>query len=144
MFTDQELLKLWSNDQKRREFVQNYSVWGVWFTQPELELTFYKYDLPGGGRVIAMEYPREPYYNETPDRNGDAVTGRKFYLQCGKYFNPSAVSESVIAGRLKEIKETLNKEQKQRDRECGKCGSRCFQHKPDGSVICTACMTLVQ
>lgn len=88
-----------------------------------------------------MEYPREPYYGESPD-NGDAVTGHKFYLQRGKYFNPSAVSESVIAERLKELKESLNKEQKQRDRECRKCGSRYFQHKPDGFVICTACMIL--
>ena len=32
---------------------------------------------------------------------------------------------------------------KQRDRECRRCGGRCFQHKQDGAIICTGCMTLV-
>ena len=143
MFTNQELLMLWANDQKRREFVQNYNAWGVWFTQPELDLTFYKYDLPGGGRLIAMEYPREPYASEKHNGSGEAVTNHKFYLQHGKYFNPSAASDYEIADRLKDLKVNLSKEQKQRDRECRKCGSRSFQHKPDGSVLCTACLTLV-
>ena len=141
--TDQELLTLWANDQKRREFVKNYNVWGEWFTQPELDLTFYKYDLPGGGRLIAMEYLREPYANERQNGSEEAVTNHKFYLQRGQHFNPSAASEYEIADRLKDIKGTLHTEQKQRNRECKKCGSRCFQHKPDGTILCTACMTLV-
>jgi hypothetical protein len=144
MFTNQELLKLWANDGRRREFVQNYKVWGVWFTQPELDLTFYKYDLPGGGRVIAMEYLREPYQSERHNENEEAVTNFKLYLLHGKYFSPFAVSEHETAERLKELKETLNKEQKQRDRQCENCGSRCFRHKPDGSVLCAACMTPAQ
>jgi hypothetical protein len=26
--------------------------------------------------------------------------------------------------------------------KCQKCGSECLWHKPDGSVLCTVCMTL--
>ena len=113
MFTNQELLTLWANDTKRREFVKNYKVWDVWFTQPELDLTFYKYEIPGGGRLIAMEYPREPYTSEKHNGSDESVICEKFYLQTGKYFSPYSVSESVIAERLKDIKGTLNKEQKQ-------------------------------
>jgi Zn-finger nucleic acid-binding protein len=144
MFTDQELLKLWANDRKRREFAQNYKAWGVWFTQPELDLTFYRYDLPGGGRVLAMEYLREPYQNERHDENEESVANHKFYLQRGKYFNPTAASEHEIAERLKEIKEALNDDRKQREKQCASCGSKCFRHKPDGSVFCAICMNPVR
>ena len=143
MFTEQELLQLWSNDQKRREFVKNYKVWGVWFTQPELDLTYYRYDLPGGDKLIAMEYQRGLYPGERHNGNGDSVMLINFYLQRGKYFTPTSVSDHVIAERLKDIKETLNKEQKQRDSQCRKCGSRCLRYKPDGTVQCTACMAYV-
>jgi len=27
--------------------------------------------------------------------------------------------------------------------KCPKCGSVCLWHKPDGSVLCTVCMTLI-
>ena len=143
MFTTQELLTLWANDQKRREFVQNFKIWDVWFTQPELDLTFYKYDLPGGGRLIAMEYLKEPYSREEANGEVDFVVNHKFYLQKGKYFNPSAASDFEIAERLKEIKATLQAEQKQHDRECKKCGGKSFRHKPDNTVLCTACSSLV-
>jgi hypothetical protein len=101
---------MWSNDQKRREFVKDFKPWGVWFIQPELGLTFYKYDLPDGNRIIAMEYVREPYYYE--ESKGDVITCCRLYLQKEKYFNPSPVSEYVIADHLKELKVKLIKEQK--------------------------------
>lgn len=112
MFTNQEHVKLWSNDEKRWAFVQDFKVWGVWFIQPELGLTFYKYDLPDDSRIIAMEYQREPYYGEKPDGNGETVTASKRYLQCGKYFIPSPTNDYRIADHLKDIKARLMKELK--------------------------------
>jgi len=139
MFSVKELLELWANDKARREFINNYKVWGVWFTQPELDLTFYKFDLPGGGRIIALEYLREPYASERHNGSGESVACHKFYLQRGKYFDPFAASDSVIAERLKNIKVTLTTEQKQRDMCCKRCGGKCFKHGADGSVACTIC-----
>ena len=138
MHTDQELLELWANDQKRREFINDYKAWGIWLSQPELNLTFFMYGLPGGGRLIVMEYLREAWASERASGDSGPVVGAKLYIQRGKYFYPSAVSESEAAGRLKDIKETLSKEQKKRDKQC-KCGSKCFQQKRDGSVICSSC-----
>jgi hypothetical protein len=143
MFSTEELLKLWTNDTARREFINNFKVWGVWFTQPELDLTFYKYDLPGGGKIIAMEYLREPYSSERRDGSDESVTRYKLYLQQGEHFEPSASSDGFIAERLKELKSNLAKEQKQRDRHCEKCGSKCLWYKPDGAVVCTVCMAQV-
>ena len=143
MFSVKELLLLWANDDKRREFIKDYKIWGLWFAQPELGLTFYKYDLPGGDRIIAMEYLREPGYYERQE-GSEFVIGNRFYLQRGKYFTPSSVFEGTIANHLKDIKVKLTAEQKQRDRQCRRCGSKSFQHKADGSVLCTACMYLIQ
>ena len=144
MHTEQELLKLWANDEKRREFIKNYKEWGIWFTVPVLDLTFFKYDLPGGSMVIAMEYLREPYLSERNNGNGESFASAKFYLQRGKHFNPFSSSDHEMAGWLKDLKESLSKEQRQRDKHCKKCGSRCLRYKPDGSITCTACLAPVQ
>jgi len=139
MFTIQELLELWANDGKRREFIQNYKDWGIWFIQSELGLTYYKYDLPGGGRIIAMEYLREPDYYERQKGNTEPVSREKFFLQTEELFDPSFVSESTIAAKLKDIKEDL----RQKNRKCPKCGGGSFQHKQDGSVLCSVCTAVV-
>ena len=110
MFTNQELVKLWTNDQKRKSFINDYKAWGVWITQPELDLTYYKYDLPGGGRIIAMEYLRSLFPSEKPAGNNKAVVCKSLYLQTGDYFNPSAVSDYTIAEHLKNLKAKLLKE----------------------------------
>jgi hypothetical protein len=114
MYTNQELIRLWSNDQKRREFINRYKDWGVWFKQPELDLTFYKYDLPdGSGRIIAMEYKREPYSYSGEKANRDGlVTAHKLYFHQSKCFNPSATSDFIIAGHLMELKTKLAKDMK--------------------------------
>jgi len=110
MFIKQELVKLWANNEKRRAFVNDYKSWGLWLSQPELDLTYYKYDLPGGGRIIVMEHLRAPYPSERPAGNSKAVVCKTFYLQTGNYFSPSAVSDYTIAEHLKDIKAKLAKE----------------------------------
>jgi hypothetical protein len=107
MFTDKELSRLWSNDSKRRAFIEDYKKWGVWLEVPELDLTFYKLDLPGGDRLIAMEYIREPYLHERQSGKRGLTTERKFYFQHGKYFSPSTASVHEIAGKLKDLKAML-------------------------------------
>ena len=110
MFTNQQLVKLLANDQKRRAFVNNYKAWGLWFSQPELDLTYYKYDLPSGGRIIAMEYLRAPFPSEKPAGDNTAVVCKSLYLQTGDYFSPTAVSDYTVAEHLKNLKATLAKE----------------------------------
>ena len=115
MFTNTQLVKLWSNDQKRKAFIQDYKTWGIWFTQPELKLTFFKYDLPDCTRLIVMEYLRAPYPGEKTDGNSAAITAIKQYIQRGDYFNPSSTSTYQMTDCLKYLKEKLSKELKQDD-----------------------------
>ena len=112
MFTKRELIKLWSNDQKRKAFIQDYKTWGLWFTQPELDLTFYKYDFPDGSRLIAIEYLREPHQYEKTD-GSETVICNKYCLQRGAYFTPSAACGYEMTDHLKTLKEKLIKELKQ-------------------------------
>ena len=113
MFTNEELIKQWSNDTKRKAFIQDFKAWGVWFTQPELDLTFYKYDLPNGARLIALEYLRSPYPGERTTGDSDVIICSKLYYQSGAHFTPSATSMFMIVDHLKCLKEKLVKEMKQ-------------------------------
>jgi hypothetical protein len=110
MITTQDYINLFSNDQKRRAFIADYQTWGVWITQPELGLTYYKHDLPDGARIIVMEHLRTPY---TSENNGEDVLMSRFHLQkSGQFFNPTATGEFGIADHLKELKAKLVKELK--------------------------------
>ena len=113
MYTKQELIKMWSNDQKRAAFIKDFKAWGVWFTQPELNLTYYKYDLPDGSRLIAMEYLRKAYLGEKVVGGDTAVTCHNHYLQSDAYFNPSSAPVYTMTNRLKDLKEKLAKELKE-------------------------------
>lgn len=139
MYTTQELLELWANNEKRREFVNNYKAWDVWITQPELGLTYYKYELPDGKKLIAMEYLREPNSWDTDAGHDETIVNTNFYIWKGRHFNPAPASEYEMADCLKNLKGTLSKEQKKRDMQCKGCGSRSFRHTPDGLVFCTSC-----
>ena len=108
--TKSELIKLWANSDKRRAFAQDYKSWGVWLTVPELGQTYYKYELPDGVRLIAMEYQREDYYSTSSE--GETQTITVHYLWKGKYFIPFTVSDYAIADHLKVLKMQLQKELK--------------------------------
>ena len=110
MSKNQELIKLWSNQEKRRAFVNNYKEWGIWFVQPELGLTYYKYDLLDDSMLIAMEYQRKPHRYEKSHAADDNITCYKLYHKTGAYFDPTAVSEYVLAEHLKQLKDKLTKE----------------------------------
>jgi hypothetical protein len=107
--TKKELVQLWANNDKRREFIKNYKDWGVWLTVPELGQTYYKYELPdGSGRFLAMEYRRENYYQLAGE--GQLQTITIYYLWDGEHFIPNSASDYVLADRLKNLKTSMQKE----------------------------------
>ena len=101
--TKKDLVKLWANADKRKEFLKNYKEWGdVWLTVPELGLSYYKYDLPGKGHIITMEYSRHNPYPRPGDEPLQTIT--VYYLWESEFFNPSPSSEYTITDRLKQLK----------------------------------------
>ena len=101
-------MKLWGNNDKRREFIKGYKSWGVWLTVPELGQTYYRYDLPDGGRIMAMEYQRRNPYPVGDEGNLQTIT--IYYLWDGEYFVPNATSEYALVDRLKTLKTAMQKE----------------------------------
>ena len=104
-YSNEELLKLWANDKKRREFVDKYKEWGVYSSAPEMNLTFYRYELSDGVKIVVMEYLQKTHSSK-PESIGWR-TETKVYLQKDACFMPHAVSEYVISDHLKILKKGL-------------------------------------
>ncbi len=107
--TNVELVRLWANDEKRRAFLANYKEWGVWLNISELGLVYYKYDLPKGHRILAMEYQRvDPY---APESGAPLQTVVNYFIwEDGDRFDPSAAVETYIADWLMHLKWELKRE----------------------------------
>lgn len=50
-----ELPKLKNNDQ-RKEWLRNYKDWGLWYTDRNINVNYYKYDFADGSRLVVAEY----------------------------------------------------------------------------------------
>jgi len=61
MFDNKNPIQLWGNDQKRKAFLEAYKEWGLWFETPELELKYYRYQLPNGTTIIVQEHNHRVY-----------------------------------------------------------------------------------
>ncbi len=107
--TNTELIRLWANDEKRRTFLADYKEWGVWLNISELGLVYYKYDLPKGHRILAVEYQRKDSY--APVGGASLQTVVLFYLwEDGDRFAPTAAVETYIADWLMHLKWELKRE----------------------------------
>lgn len=50
-----ELPKFKNNDQ-RKEWLRNYEDWGLWYTDRNINVNYYKYDFADGSRLVVAEY----------------------------------------------------------------------------------------
>lgn len=52
------------NNEQRKEWLANYKVWGLWYTDDHIDVNYYKFDFPDGSRLVVAEYPqRYNYWN---------------------------------------------------------------------------------
>ena len=64
--TQPELPRL-KNNEERKEWLENYQDWGLWYRDERIDINYYKYDFKDGSRLVAAEYPkREGYWNQEP------------------------------------------------------------------------------
>lgn len=71
-----ELPKLKNNDQ-RKEWLQNYQAWGIWYIDDHIGCRYYKYDFDNGARLIVEEY------DERNEFTGDAYVSAYYHLVGG-------------------------------------------------------------
>lgn len=64
--TQPELPRL-KNNEERKEWLENYQDWGLWYRDERIDVNYYKYDFKDGSRLVVAEYPkREGYWNQEP------------------------------------------------------------------------------
>jgi len=107
MLENKELINRWKNNEARHEFLKAYSDWGIWFTTEELELTYYRYNLPDGTTIIAMEHRHRKYVGGKEGYKWD--TAVRYYVKASNEpFSPnSRMSISAVAESLKVAKVSL-------------------------------------
>ncbi len=100
-----ELPVLRNNDQ-RKEWLETFHDWPVWFKVPEASEVYYRYDLPDGTSFVICEYQywvawREKYdYGISPE----CVGTREYLLKPGyHYLYDCKVSRTEMIEKLKEL-----------------------------------------
>ena len=108
MLENKELIKIWNNDNNRKAFLNAYKEWGLWCNTPEVELDYYRYILPDGTAIIAMEHNHRAYSYEKDYYWDKSVT---YYIQKpDSPFTPdNHRTISMVADLLKEAKVKLQK-----------------------------------
>ncbi len=56
-----ELPMLKNNDQ-RKEWLEQYKEWGLWYRDENIDVNYYKYDFKDGSRLVVAEYPQRQCY----------------------------------------------------------------------------------
>lgn len=57
---EQPELPIMKNNDQRKEWLRNYKSWGLWYTDKNTGINYYKYDFENGARLIAEEYQPDP------------------------------------------------------------------------------------
>lgn len=53
---DQPELPKFKNNDQRKEWLRNYKDWGLWYTDRNIDVNYYKYDFADGSRLVVAEY----------------------------------------------------------------------------------------
>lgn len=70
--TVQPELPLLKNNDQRKEWLNNYKEWGLWYRDEHIDVNYYKYDFSDGSRLVVAEYPQRRMYwkaNEFADEH---------------------------------------------------------------------------
>lgn len=103
---EQPEMPILRNNDQRKEWLENFRSWPVWFEVPEASEVYYRYDLPDRSSLVICEYHYwadwiERYgHNENPDRTGE----REYLLKSGyHYLHDCRSNRSTLVEKLKEI-----------------------------------------
>lgn len=82
--TVQPELPVLKNNDQRKEWLNNYKDWGLWYRDEHIDVNYYKYDFSDGSRLVVAEYPQRRMYwkaNEFEDEHHYHLLEkhRKFY-----------------------------------------------------------------
>lgn len=86
-----------TNNEKRKEFLENYSEWDLWLDVPEVSEQYYKYRLPNDSIIVVKE---------TEHASGRYYFTTEYYLLEGdwKRFADCKKSKSDVVDYLRKLK----------------------------------------
>ncbi|MDU3180496.1 MAG: hypothetical protein E6686_03720 [Lachnospiraceae bacterium] len=100
------VLPILKNNEMRRNFIEDYTTWPVWFAVPETSETYYRYNLPDGSSIIVCSYKtyqkwKEQYTDEKPD-----TIRERYYLltKDNKYLNDCNTSITALIDHLRSLR----------------------------------------
>lgn len=101
-------LPILKNNDQRKEWLNNYKAWGLWYRDENIDVNYYKYDFTDGSRLVVAEYPqRFKYY---PNSQEDEVyyhlleKGKKGYQYTyDEAYRHTADSETYLVEYLKSL-----------------------------------------
>lgn len=64
-----DTLPLLKNNEQRKAWLADYKKWGLWYTDKNIDVNYYKYDFVDGSRLIVAEYPQRFAYWSTEYRD---------------------------------------------------------------------------
>lgn len=101
---EQPDLPILKNNDQRKQFLETFHDWPVWFEVPEAAEVYYRYDLEDGCSLVICEYhywvEQLKQYGYGPERTGT----REYMLTPGyHYLNDCKSNRSEMVEKLKEI-----------------------------------------
>lgn len=101
------------NNDQRKEFLKGFHNWLVWFTVPEADETYYRYNLPDGSSIVICEYRTWMEWKEKyTDENPDSLRTELHLLKPGyRYLNDCKSNESAIVEHLKHVQKQVREGQ---------------------------------
>lgn len=101
---EQPELPAMKNNDQRKEFLETFCDWPVWFEVPQAAEVYYRYDLPDGCSLVICEYHYwlewMNRYGEDPEKTGT----REYLLTPGYHYLENCKSNrSAMVEKLKEI-----------------------------------------
>lgn len=108
--TTQPELPILKNNDQRKEWLGNYTDWGLWYRDPNIDVNYYKFDFEDGSRLVVAEYPhRHSYYSETWKDEYFYHLLKKNKKACGDIYDESFRNESDCETYLVEFLKNLQK-----------------------------------
>ena len=107
MKAEQPDLPILKNNDQRKEWLNTYHEWPVWFEVPEAAEVYYRYDLPDGSSLVICEYHYWASWKEKYDycKGDPECTGTREYLLVPgyHYLDDCKSNRTTMIEKLKEI-----------------------------------------
>lgn len=103
--TMQPELPVLRNNEQRKEWLNNYKEWPVWFEVPEAAEVYHMFNLPDGSSIVICEYHMWLEWKERyADENPDSIDTREYLLKPGyRYLQDCRTNTSALVEHLKNL-----------------------------------------